>query len=427
MCGIAGLISYKSRGVGNFEFKLFENLLYADALRGSHGTGLFAVDYRGSSTWVKVGGPPTQLFGTKPYENAEKFVSSHDVRFLVGHNRYATKGKHTTDNAHPFRDEHIILVHNGTLENYKHLPDYKKYEVDSQLLTHAIAVDGIDKTIEGLEGAWTIVYWDKNQKTLNILRNKERPLWMAYHEKEQLFAFASERLMLEWCLDRNFFWGADIYCVPVDTLFSFGLEEGKPKTKKLEGKYVAKKPIVVPGTDNSKDGAVFESVSSCDIVPCTSANTAGDTSIVPYKQTEVSRAASEWGRGKTGSAGQQGTLLPVPYAGKKKNKNRQQWVSTEALHGFLKGQQQVVEILDYDLVEGTIDSYTFLCHQRDVPDIEFIVHVRGEKSAEALADASGGIQGTVFTIQKSTQPTAVCPHRIILRDPQPVYTQPSVH
>ena len=415
MCGIVGLISYASRGVSSWEYKVFMNMLYNNAVRGMHGTGLFAVNDEGLASRVKVGGPPHQLFATKEYEQVERFIERKDVRFLVGHNRYATKGNKITAHAHPFRDEHIVLVHNGTLENYRHLPDAKKYEVDSELLCHAIAIDGVEKTISSLEGAWTIVYWDAKEKTLNFLRNDQRPLYMAWHKAERMFAFASEEDMLHWCMRRNGFYSYEMDEVPEDMLLSFPLEDPSygnkekdilPKAKELKGKVVPKK----------KKGGYFETVFTDPKEVAPTAEVA-DTELPPVivpKKLLPAPSNGEWGRGKTGKV----------YPTKNTTKDtmaKKMWVAVDHLHDLSRGRFVMGQLLNYDLIEGTQDTYRFELFSNEYPDIELIVHIKGEDAATVCADAPHGIRGRIYSIMKSTMPPAVAPHRVYMDSPEPVF------
>ncbi len=413
MCGIVGLISYAFRGMNAWQYKMFLNLLYSDALRGMHGTGLFAVDDEANTTRIKVGGPPNQLFGTEEFKETEKFLTHRDVKFLVGHNRYATKGQRITEHAHPFKDGHIILVHNGTLEKYRHLPDHEKFEVDSHLLTHAIAMDGVDKTIQSLEGAWTIVYWNAKDETMNFLRNSERPLFMAHHEKEKMFIFASEKEMLRWCLNRNGYYDFEVTEVPEDAHMSFPLN-GKSneewKVRSLRGKELKKKG----GYIELPFSAAAE---ACDTAGVTAAKE--DEIKTPVRALLPSPASStvsgDWGKGKTGRvrAGTGSSSSNPP----KKN----QWIAVQHLHTISKDDFLTVQVIDYDLYDNTDDLYKFTCSMVTYPDIEFIVNIRGEDAAIACADAPGGIKAQVIGIMKSMQPPTVAPHRIYMNNPQPVY------
>lgn len=413
MCGIVGIMTYGEGGAKSWHYKVFRDLLYVDAARGMHGTGVFGVTRSGSIARVKVGGPPSQLLGTKEYDSMERFILQRQARFVTGHNRYATKGQKNTANAHPFVEGSITLVHNGTLENYNHLPDYKKYDVDSQLLAHAIDVDGIDKTIENLEGAWTLVYWNAKDKTLNILRNEERPLYMAFHEGEKFYAYASEREMLEWCLKRNFYSTAVIESVPIDTHLSFSLDEFKPKTRELKGKFVPKKQQYL-----MYEEAYDLSGGSCGETTCT-AETSRDVNEPP--PVKVNQNKGEWGRGGTGQVGQVHLLQPP----KKPKKQGVMYTSVKALHDLVVDKMIDVQVANYDKVDGPAsDMYKFDCFSPDYPDVEFIVNIRGEKRADDFIEATYGLKGRIFQIMKSSRPPAELPHRVILHDPSPINTQP---
>src|SRR5687767_11363035 len=113
MCGIVGMLDWGGAAITQHKLGIFMQLLYADAVRGMHGTGIYAVDKEGTNMRLRIGGPPHRLVDTPEFDKFEKFVDHNYVRFLVGHNRFATKGQIKTEHSHPFRDGEVLLVHNG--------------------------------------------------------------------------------------------------------------------------------------------------------------------------------------------------------------------------------------------------------------------------------------------------------------------------
>ena len=135
MCGLVAIISKNQHGFLFNDGKLFEQMLYADALRGMDSTGIYGINKYGNLKMVKAAKAAAEFIGTKTFQDFKNEIVNK-FRVVVGHNRAATKGATTDDNAHPFIEDHICLVHNGTLHTHKHLADK---EVDSHAICEFIS------------------------------------------------------------------------------------------------------------------------------------------------------------------------------------------------------------------------------------------------------------------------------------------------
>lgn len=194
MCGLVGI-------AGQMEFKdeaILKKLLLADFIRGSDSTGVAAISKQNVTKIAKIASHPIDLFDTKRFSMINAATSSA----IIGHNRAATKGAVNTVNAHPFEYDHIVGVHNGTLEgtawyDLKQMIDVDT-DVDSQAVFASFAKNGIEKTIEVLEGAWAFVWWDRSDKTLNFLRNDKRPFYYGVSEDRKKLFWASEHPMISY-------------------------------------------------------------------------------------------------------------------------------------------------------------------------------------------------------------------------------------
>jgi len=145
MCGIIGYIGSKPvvpvliEGLRRMEY------------RGYDSAGVAVVSPEGISLRRSAG----------KLANLEQAIRVDPVEGLygVGHTRWATHGRPTEENAHPHRDctGHIVVVHNGIIENYLELKKELqsqghefKTETDTEIVAHLVEREMRD---DGLENA----------------------------------------------------------------------------------------------------------------------------------------------------------------------------------------------------------------------------------------------------------------------------------
>jgi hypothetical protein len=126
-------------------------------------------------------------------------------KFIIGHNRAATRGSVTAQNAHPFEHGHITGVHNGTLASYKTLVQGQDpfYAVDSEYIFRGMEQRGAEALIPLINGAYNLLWYDSSTDTVHMIRNDERPYYFAKIKDKDLIFGASEMAMLQWILNRN--------------------------------------------------------------------------------------------------------------------------------------------------------------------------------------------------------------------------------
>ena len=184
MCGLvgaAGAITYKAE-------KVFKRMLELDTFRGPHSTGVFSVKGNKETVLVKAVGTPWDLAENSKFNSAFMGV----CKVLIGHNRWATKGKINKANAHPFEFDNIAGAHNGTLRTTHQLDDNTWFDVDSENIYHHMNKHGVYDTIPKLNGAYVLTWYDKGQNTVNLIRNHERPLYYCFSEDMKTLYWASE-------------------------------------------------------------------------------------------------------------------------------------------------------------------------------------------------------------------------------------------
>ena len=232
MCGIVG----RAGPLLAADERMFKVLLLLDWFRGQDSTGVASVTKKGSVTTLKVADDPIILMQHQDYETIVAGVSD---AIWIGHNRASTVGASVRANAHPFTCGNITGVHNGTLTK-ESLSALRRnleetYETDSETIFAHMDLLGVEKTLRYLEGAWALVWYNSKDKTLNMLRNTERPLYTCEykrkHTENRVLTWASEYRMItaaydytdssdELILDSE---GFGYFQLPVDVLHTWAL------------------------------------------------------------------------------------------------------------------------------------------------------------------------------------------------------------
>lgn len=256
MCGLVGIAGK----LGLPDESFMKRLLIFDYLRGTDSTGMAFL--RGSATaspragLTKIASHPFDLFDMKSFNAA---LNGYTSSVFLGHNRAATVGKVSGLNAHPFNVGDIYGAHNGTLHEscWKALDKLTGVEtdVDSLSLYTAIEMFGPEEVIplveEGsthLKGAWALTWFDAKKDKLYFLKNKHRPLWIAYSEDLTKIIWASEYWMIDAATkggkEEFKLWrdkeGYAFFPLEDNKLYEIDLEELKQTGKKKPPKWITK-------------------------------------------------------------------------------------------------------------------------------------------------------------------------------------------
>jgi len=233
MCGIVGYITTEKVRGQHDRRKFMAQALIANTLRGDDSTGVFSVTHDlpvgESADWLKNVGDGYTFVASKEYnERYGLAAKTENIRALIGHGRSATVGTITVDNAHPFHEGPITLVHNGTLQSTFHMGksmfELKEegVQVDSHVIAHNLAAtEDAGSVISTLDGAYALIWHDARDQSINVVRNDRRPLHLMFVTCEDTILIASEAEMLYWLAKRNTFGMGNIVTPKPNELLKF--------------------------------------------------------------------------------------------------------------------------------------------------------------------------------------------------------------
>ena len=177
MCGIAGFLSKDN--ITSIEKLYFKYIAIQQDSRGGDGAGLGYFNSDKNPIILK-GSAKDEIPLSKVEELfcLEQFVP--DTNSMLVHARRTTRASTSKKNSHPFvykkeNGHHIIMVHNGTVFNYKNIATKIKFPekedfVDSKVIAYAIAKGVLYDIYPEIMGTMALVWMDTEYpNTLSVL------------------------------------------------------------------------------------------------------------------------------------------------------------------------------------------------------------------------------------------------------------------
>ncbi|WP_213993556.1 glutamine--fructose-6-phosphate transaminase (isomerizing) [Sodalis sp. dw_96] len=180
MCGIVGAVA--QRDIAEILLEGLRRLEY----RGYDSAGLAVVDNQGHLQRIRRVGKVSVL---------SHAVEEHPLGGGTGiaHTRWATHGEPSESNAHPHVSGHIVVVHNGIIENYEPLRNglmergYRfASETDTEVIAHLVhweqsqrggtLAEVVLRVIPQLRGAYGTVIMDSNDPSVLVAARSGSPL-----------------------------------------------------------------------------------------------------------------------------------------------------------------------------------------------------------------------------------------------------------
>lgn len=188
---MCGLIGFSGKNNNNFNINKIKLLMYWNSVeRGKDSTGIWS--------------PKNKII--KSDDKAEVFIRKYKIKEdneFIGHVRKSTVGAATKENAHPYEFGNIIGVHNGTIESdniyIAEKDDPDNLSTDSQYIFYYLNKHMDGRIFMFLKGSFAVIFKDKNQDGIFVIRNNLRPLYHGDSEEGKYISSIKETLLAIDC------------------------------------------------------------------------------------------------------------------------------------------------------------------------------------------------------------------------------------
>lgn len=190
--------------VGTKLNKALRHLFYINSYGQVDGSGIMWMDSDGDTDFLKAPISSPVLMDFKSFDSIK--ADLYKNKFVAGHTRYSTVGSNTWENSHPFEFGNYMGIQNGTISNsHKGLVQGKisPCNVDSASVFWSFDQQGVANTLNRYEGEGVFMYFNKENKSFNVVKNNYRTLYKAKVDKLDTYILATDKFALEFVAERS--------------------------------------------------------------------------------------------------------------------------------------------------------------------------------------------------------------------------------
>ena len=238
MCGVVGF-NLKSNNALELSLKSLHFLEY----RGYDSAGVAFVA-NGKISVKKTAGRVSDL--EKICHDVINSTTTNENSMAIGHTRWATHGKPTSENAHPHYSENIFLVHNGIIENYQEIKaeliseGYEfKSATDTEVIAHFLhrelknetSQEAILSSFSKLHGKYAVAFIINGDENLYVFRSSGSPMIIGFMESGN--AIASDFNAISHQTNKFSLLGDHEYAILTKTGVAFFNQDGAEISKEI--------------------------------------------------------------------------------------------------------------------------------------------------------------------------------------------------